>query len=94
MTQTTAFRPDDIVEVDPMYMLRLEDSRQAHILLYPEGVVKLNQTAGEILTHCTGDKTVGEVIRELETKYVDGDVGDGVIKFLEMSHAKGWIRRK
>jgi pyrroloquinoline quinone biosynthesis protein D len=94
MSQTTAFRPDDIVEVNPMYVLRWEDMQQAHILLYPEGVVKLNRTAGDILKYCTGDKTVGEVIRELETIYVDGDVGEGVIKFLEMSHAKGWIRRK
>lgn len=94
MTQVQELRRDDRVEINTMYLFRWEESQQAHILLYPEGVVKLNQTAGAILERCTGEMTVGEMIDDLAAHYVDGDVADGVIKFLEVSHAKGWIRRK
>ena len=83
----------DHVEINPLYMFRWEDSQDSHILLYPEGVVKLNQTAGAILAQVAKGLSVGEVIAELERDFVDGDIADGVLKFLEMSHAKGWIRR-
>jgi pyrroloquinoline quinone biosynthesis protein D len=85
---------EDRVEINPIYIFRWEDSQDAHILLYPEGVIKLNQTAGEILKRCTGELSVGEVIDELEEAFIEGDVANGVLKFLEVSRAKGWVRRK
>ena len=91
---TPAFGREDRVEINPLYLFRWEDSQQAHVLLYPEGVVKLNATAGAILERCTGELTVAEMIDDLERRYVDGPIADGVLKFLEVSHAKGWIRRK
>ncbi len=94
MSEGVEFGPDDYVEINPMYLFRWEESQQSHILLYPEGVVKLNQTAGEILSLCTGEKSVREMIEELKAHYTEGDVESGVLKFLEVSYAKGWTRRK
>jgi len=94
MTEAAMLGRGDVVEINPLYFLRWEDTQQAHILLYPEGVVKLNETAGQVLKRCTGDKSVGDVIAELEQLYTEGDVAGSVMKFLEVSHAKGWIRRK
>ncbi len=56
MSEGVEFGPDDYVEINPMYLFRWEESQESHILLYPEGVVKLNQTAGEILSLCTGGR--------------------------------------
>jgi pyrroloquinoline quinone biosynthesis protein D len=39
------------------------------ILLYPEGVLILNSTAHEIAKHCTGEKTVGEIVRLLAEEF-------------------------
>ncbi len=94
MSERFEFELDDRVEIDPMYLFRWEESQESHILLYPEGIVKLNETAGEILGLCTGEKSVREMIEELKARYTDGDVESGVLKFLEVSHAKGWTRRK
>jgi pyrroloquinoline quinone biosynthesis protein D len=94
MPQQVKLTHDDRVEINPMYLFRWEESQDAHVLLYPEGVVKLNATAGEILKRCTPEKTIGTLIEELESVFVDGDVANGVLKFLEVSHAKGWIRRQ
>ncbi|MBL6935866.1 MAG: pyrroloquinoline quinone biosynthesis peptide chaperone PqqD [Alphaproteobacteria bacterium] len=98
--ETPQIDPADQFEVHPFYVFRWEESQEAHVLLYPEGVVKLNDTAAEILKLCDGDRSVTQIIDELKNVY---DVSDpdtasrieaGVYKFLEDSHAKGWTRRK
>ena len=93
MPQEVNLGRSDLVEINPLYIFRWEDSQDSHILLYPEGVVKLNQSAGAILEQVAKGLSVGGVIENLEQDYVEGDIGDSVLKFLEVSHAKGWIRR-
>lgn len=82
--------------IHPMYLFRWEPSQTAHVLLYPEGIVKLNETAGEILKRCDGARTVDQLIAELQALYPDepARVEAGVLTFLEVFRAKGWIRRQ
>ena len=42
------------------------------VLLFPEGIVELNETAEEILVRCDGH-TLSEIVRELAEEY-DADV--------------------
>jgi pyrroloquinoline quinone biosynthesis protein D len=84
---------DNIVELSPLYLFRWEEPQQAHILLYPEGVVKLNETGAAIIKYCDGNHTVKEVCAQLGELYTS-DVSESVHKFLEVSYAKGWIRIK
>ncbi|MGR2737970.1 pyrroloquinoline quinone biosynthesis peptide chaperone PqqD [Billgrantia sp. Q4P2] len=80
--------------INPTFLFRWEESQDAHVLLYPEGIVKLNDTSASILALCDGSATVNDLIAELETRY-DAErevIAQGVIQFLEVSHAKGWIR--
>lgn len=84
---------NDVIELAPMYLFRWEEPQQAHILLYPEGIVKLNETGAAIIKQCDGKRTTQEVITLLSDLY-STDVSDSVYKFLEVSYAKGWIRIK
>ncbi len=84
---------NNVVEMAPMYLFRWEEPQQAFILLYPEGVVKLNETGAAILKYCDGTHTAEQIVTELCEKY-STDVSESVYKFLEVSHAKGWIRIK
>ena len=93
MTETPAVGSGDIVEMSPLYLFRWEEPQKAYVLLFPEGVVKLNETAAAILQLCDGNRTATEIVAELGRKY-SADVSDSVYKFLEVSHAKGWIRAK
>ncbi len=93
MNETITIAAENIIEINPMYLFRWEEPQQAHVLLYPEGIVKVNETGAEILKLCNGIKTVTEIISELNDKY-STDVTDSVNKFLEVAHAKGWIRSK
>jgi pyrroloquinoline quinone biosynthesis protein D len=96
MSDATLPAAQDRYEINPMYLFRWEDSQQAYVLLYPEGIVKLNLTAGEIIKRSDGLRTVGELVAELQALFT-GDaerVAEGVYKFLEVFRAKGWIRRQ
>jgi pyrroloquinoline quinone biosynthesis protein D len=42
-----------------LFRLQWEEAQQAYVLLYPEGMVKLNLSAAEILKRCDGDHTKG-----------------------------------
>lgn len=87
-------RPEDVVELNPNYHFRWEEPQQAHVLLYPEGIVKLNRTAAAILEACTGASSIKAGTAELSCRYRRNDLGSEVLEFLEIAHAKGWIRVK
>ncbi|MCW8884223.1 MAG: pyrroloquinoline quinone biosynthesis peptide chaperone PqqD [Motiliproteus sp.] len=87
----------DRYEINPLFLFRWEESQESHVLLYPEGVVKLNQTAATILKHCDGELTVDQFITEIANEFDQTDpevIAQSVVKFLEASHDKGWIRAK
>jgi pyrroloquinoline quinone biosynthesis protein D len=48
--------------------LQIDSITGKTVLLYPEGVVELNETAREILSRCDG-RTVGEIVCELAEEY-------------------------
>ena len=48
--------------------LQIDSATGKSILLYPEGIVELNETAHEILSRCDG-RTVGEIVGELAEEY-------------------------
>ena len=93
MSETITVAAENIIEISPTYLFRWEEPQQAYVLLYPEGVVKVNETGAAILELCNGINTVTELISELNEKY-NTDVTDSIYKFLEVAHAKGWIRIK
>jgi pyrroloquinoline quinone biosynthesis protein D len=99
MTEPLPLSASDRFEINPLYMFRWENTQDAYVLLYPEGVVKLNETAGEILKNCDGTRTVTDIVGAM-TRAVRrpgappaAEIEQSVRKFLEVSHAKGWIRR-
>ncbi len=55
------FKTEDIPEIAPTFRFQWEEARGCHVILYPEGMVKLNPAAGEILKRCDGDASDEEV---------------------------------
>lgn len=85
----------DYYIINPIFIFRWEESQNAHVLLYPEGVVKLNETAAAILKYCTGKNTVAGMIDQLSDQFDDADhdqITQSVLNFLEVSNDKGWIK--
>jgi len=48
--------------------LQIDSTTSKSVLLYPEGIVELNETAHEILSRCDG-RTLGEIVQALAEEY-------------------------
>ena len=73
------------------FRLQWEPAQQAHVLLYPEGMVKLNGSAGEILKRCDGIKTVAEIVSDLESTFGTTGLTDDVQRFMSLALDKRWL---
>ncbi len=98
MNNDAAVQPTDIVELNPTFLFRWEEPQQAHVLLYPEGLVKLNPTAGQILEAVSQTVAVGDLIEIFRMRYDNmhnkQDIEKDILAFLEASRERGWIRIK
>ncbi len=73
------------------FRLQWEPAQSAHVLLYPEGMVKLNTSAGEILRRCDGARTVTEIVADLEQAFGRAGLAADVAAFMSMAIEKGWV---
>jgi pyrroloquinoline quinone biosynthesis protein D len=78
--------------LSPMYRLQYEIAQRSWVLLYPEGMVRLNGPASEILRRCDGRRSVQQVVRELQDCFGEGDLRGDVCEFLSDAYERGWIR--
>ena len=82
----------DTPQVAPLFRLQFEPVQAAWVLLYPEGMVKLNTPAAEILRRCDGQRSVDAIVEELETAFSHCGLADDVRAFLEQARGRGWLR--
>ena len=71
--------------------LQFDEVRGDHNLLFPEGVVRLNSTAVEVLGLCDGTRTVAAIIDLLQEKYVGADIAADVRELIASIAATGLI---
>jgi pyrroloquinoline quinone biosynthesis protein D len=71
--------------------LQWEPAQQAHVLLYPEGMVKLNGSAGAILARCDGVRTVAEIVADLEQAFGAAGLTADVTAFVELALERRWL---
>ena len=77
------------------YRFQWEPAQDCHVLLYPEGMVKLNGPAAEILKRIDNkQQTVAELIAELKVAFGGVDLDDDVYQFLEEAYGNDWIRKQ
>ena len=87
---------DDLLISKPsvasMFRLQWEEVQQSWVLLYPDGMVKLNTSAGEILKRLDGEKTLQALIAELETAFEATGLQKEVLGFLDIAMKQGWVK--
>jgi pyrroloquinoline quinone biosynthesis protein D len=83
------------VNIRPMvgrgFRLQWEPAQEAHVLLYPEGMVKLNSSAAAIMTRCDGARTVAQIVADIEQAYGVTGVAADVMGFVAMAREKSWL---
>ena len=66
-------------------------TEQDRVILFPEGAIKLQGTGRQVLEHCDGQRTFGEIIRKLQTQFVDANpakIRADISQFLEQLRLK------
>jgi pyrroloquinoline quinone biosynthesis protein D len=74
-----------------LYRLQWEEAQQAWVLLYPEGMVRLNGPAAEILKRCDGVTKVSALVDDLERAFGATNLRGDVQEFLTEASNRGWI---
>lgn len=82
---------DAIPRIARLYRFQWEPAQNAFVLLFPEGMVQLNDTAGEILRRCNGQHTAAEIVADLERAFDSDEIGPDVDAFLAEATQSGWI---
>ena len=77
--------------VGPGFRLQWEPAQNCHVLLYPEGMVKLNGSAGEIMKRCDGQASLSEIVADLETAFAAQGLQGDVTAFVEMAGKQRWL---
>jgi len=77
--------------VGPGFRLQWEPAQSCHVLLYPEGMVKLNGSAGEIMVRCDGQRSIAAIVGELETAFNASGLEPEVLSFVEIAGRQKWL---
>jgi pyrroloquinoline quinone biosynthesis protein D len=80
-----------VPRVVPRARLHWDEVRERHVLLYPEGLVALNETAAAILQLCDGDRPVAQIVATLKLRYRSEGIERDVAVLLQGLAAKGLV---
>ena len=73
------------------FRMQWEPAQDCHVLLYPEGMVKLNQSGGEIMKRCDGQRSLADIVAELEQVFSATGLAADVSAFVEMAGRQRWL---
>jgi pyrroloquinoline quinone biosynthesis protein D len=91
--ENSQIKLDSCPSINPVYVFRWEESQQSYMLMYPEGLIKLNGPAGHIMNLIDGKRTVEGIIAELKQQFEAAEeLTDDVHAFMERAHEQGWIK--
>jgi pyrroloquinoline quinone biosynthesis protein D len=71
--------------------LQYDEVREQHVLLIPEGVVRLNPTAAAVLELCDGERSLEEIVGTLSERYEGADVRDDVQGLVDGLSQRGLV---
>ena len=72
-------KPEDIYKIAPHHRFQWEKAQDCYVILFPEGMVKLNGGAGEVLNLVNDNLSVEKITEALTKKFPDAD---GLIRTL------------
>ncbi len=85
--------PNQPIKFSPLHRLQWEEAQQKDVILYPEGMVELNQSSAEILKLCDGTRNLAQIVADLEQKFATKGLANDITAFLEVALKNGWIQQ-
>ena len=71
--------------------LRYDEVREEHVLLIPEGAVRLNPSAAEVLELCDGERSLDDIVGALSVRYEGADVRDDILELVDAMAQRGLV---
>jgi pyrroloquinoline quinone biosynthesis protein D len=88
-------KSSDVFGLARHFRFQYEEAQGGYVLLFPEGMIKLNGGAGEVMKRVDGKKTVSEIVAECKAAFPDvPDLEGDVLAMLQLAYEKAWIARK
>jgi pyrroloquinoline quinone biosynthesis protein D len=88
-------KSDDVFGLARHFRFQWEEAQGCYVLLFPEGMIKLNGGAGEVIKRLDGKKNVAAVVDELKAAFPEApDLEADVVAMIELAADKAWIERK
>lgn len=74
------------------YRFQFEPTQNAYVLLYPEGMIKLNESASEIGQYIDGQTTIADIIQKVTAKFGDiPEIKQDIIEYMLVAQREHWI---
>ncbi len=81
-----------IPALNPGFRMQWEPAQGCHVLLFPEGMVKLNPSAAEILMMCDGKRDIETIIAALADRFPGVDtLSADLMDFVEVANERRWL---
>lgn len=87
----TDFKSSTNFVINPQYRLQWEAAQNCHVLLYPEGMVQLSDSAAAILQHCQKPTDTQTLIGRLREQFPGADLEDDVKEFIADARQQQWL---
>lgn len=85
----------DIPNIAPAFRFQWEEAQNCYVILYPEGMIKLSQSAGEIMKRCDGTSSVADIVAQIKQELIDSNIDNleqDIMNFMGAAHDNGWIK--
>ena len=84
----------DIYKIAAHHRFQWEKAPDCYVILFPEGMVKLNGSAGEVLNLVNGETTVESITEALSKKFTDvPNIAKDIEGMIELALDKAWIEK-
>ena len=89
-----AIENKDIYKLASYHRFQWEEAQNCYVILFPEGMVKLNGGAGEVLKLVDGKNTVSSIIEELTKKFPNTpSLENDITGMIDMALEKAWVEK-
>jgi pyrroloquinoline quinone biosynthesis protein D len=84
----------NIYKIAAHHRFQWEKAQDCYVILFPEGMVKLNGSAGEVLNLVNGEADVESITEILSKKFSDApNIAKDIEGMIELALEKTWIEK-
>lgn len=74
------------------YRLQFEPAQDTYVLLYPEGMIKLNDSASSISQQIDGRASIKDIIEKVQDMFGDmPEIKQDIIEYMLVAQREHWI---